>query len=96
MDYEAFEDYADTEDGLVIHNTQFISDDFLRDLAEKKANFRGANLDGYTEVAEIPEALVDHWIRQGFDFYKAPAREIIAKLRADNMENFIVSGDYKF
>jgi phosphoserine phosphatase len=79
----------------VITSTQVLNDEFYDDLQDMKDNFK-FRLDGYTPVASIPETIVNHWIREGFDFYSAPANEILAKLRSENFDVFIVSGDTRF
>lgn len=83
------------DDQDVITTSQFLSPDFWDDLNEAKENFQ-MRLNGLTPVASIPEALVNKWIREGFDFYKAPANEIIRKLRLEAYDDFIISGDKRF
>jgi hypothetical protein len=80
---------------LAVETEQALEHDFWDDLEEAKENFR-MRLDGYTPVASIPAATVDRWIREGFDFYAAPAKEILARLRRDEMTKLIVSGDKTF
>lgn len=41
--------------------------------------------------ASIPTAVVEKWMREGFDVFTAPAREIIARLRRENLEAFITT-----
>lgn len=91
----ANETYTTIDDKLLIQNEQELPDDFFNDLKEAKADFK-MRLDGYTPVADIPQALVDKWIREGFDFWKAPAQEIINKLRKEEYSAFVVSGDRTF
>ncbi|MDO5647365.1 hypothetical protein [Paracoccus sp. (in: a-proteobacteria)] len=79
----------------VITTEQELTPLFWRQLQNSKDDFR-INLDGLTHVAAVPESLANIWLRQGFDLWSAPANEIIKKLRSDNMEAFIVSGDTRF
>ncbi len=86
-------DATDHEDAII--SVQTLGKDFYDDLANFKESFK-FRLDGYTPVASIPETVVNKWLREGFDFYSAPANEINRKLRLDGYENFIISGDKRF
>lgn len=79
----------------IITTEQTLTDEFWEDLKEAKEEFH-FRLNGLTPVASIPEALVNKWYREGFDFNHAPASEIIKKLRIDGYDDFIVSGDKTF
>ena len=79
----------------IITSEQFIGDDFFEDLKEAKENFH-MRLNGLTPVASIPEAVVNKWIREGFDVWTAPASEIIKKLRIDGYDTCVISGDKTF
>lgn len=79
----------------VITTQQFLSDEFFEELEQQKEDFR-FRLNGLTPVASIPEAVVNKWIREGFDVWNAPAKEIIRKLRIDGYDRFIISGDKTF
>lgn len=86
---------GDGGDSDVITTEQYLGDDFWDDLSEAKDNFH-FRLNGLTPVASIPEALVNKWLREGFDFWEAPANEIIKKLKAEDYGTFVVSGDKTF
>ena len=79
----------------VITSYQELTENFYDDLEEAKENFH-LRLNGLTPVASIPETLVNKWIREGFDFWNAPAKEIIRKLKIDQYETFIIAGDKTF
>jgi hypothetical protein len=42
-------------------------------------------------VASVPAQLVDQWISQGFDFWKAKPKDILARLRLEGHEDFITT-----
>ena len=91
IEFQHFQD-----DGSVVFEThQTLGDDLYNDLAEAKENFH-FRLDGLTQCASIPEAVVNRWIREGFDFWNAPAEDILLKLRMEEMTDFIISGDATF
>lgn len=84
-----------TDHSDVIVSEQVLGDDFWDDLEQAKEDFQ-FRLNGMTPVASIPEALVNKWLREGFDFWNAPAKEIIRKLRLESYDAFIISGDKTF
>lgn len=73
-----------------IKRTQVIPDEHLKRLAEEReTRIPGAD---FRKVASIPAALVDHWKREGFDVFTASAKEIVARLRRENLDAFVVHG----
>lgn len=86
-------DATDMSDAII--STQELGRDFWDDLEEAKEHF-SFRLNGLTPVASIPEALVNKWLREGFDFWNAPAKEIVKKLKIDQFDKFVISGDVKF
>lgn len=93
--HTAVESYELLEDGrMVIRSQQELGADYWANLKEAQEEF-SFRLNGLTPVASIPEVVVDKWIREGFDFWNAPAREIQLKLRLDDMPKFLVT-DKKF
>jgi hypothetical protein len=83
------------EDQDIITTEQYLGQDFWDELEDAKENFQ-FRLNGLTQVASIPEALANKWLREGFDLWNAPANEIIRKLRIEHYDKFIISGDKKF
>lgn len=84
--------FDENTDGLVIQRYQEIPQKFIDDLKEER--FQNSQSRVKTEMhraASIPTAVIDTWIRQGFDFYNASAKEIIAKLKTDGLDYFITS-----
>ena len=87
----AYEDYHFNDKGeLVIEARQTVGNDYFDNLkhAQDEVAFR---LNGLTPVAAIPEVVVYRWLREGFDFYSAPAREIQKKLSSENLEGMMVT-----
>lgn len=79
-------------DGSVIETFQTIPTEFTDDLkAERFANSQSRVKSEYHRVASVPVVVVDKWIREGFDFWKAGAKEILARLKAENLDVFITS-----
>lgn len=84
--------FDENTDGLVVQTFQSIPTEFTDALkAERFANKQSRVSNEYHRVASIPVVVVDKWMREGFDFHKATAKEIIAKLKAENLDAFITS-----
>lgn len=84
--------FDENTDGLVIERYQAIPQKFIDSLKEER--FQNSQSRVKTEMhraASIPTAVIDNWIRQGFDFYNASAKQIIAKLKAEGLDYFITS-----
>ncbi len=77
-------------DGIAaIKRTQEIPEDFLGRLREtREAPNRSSE---FRMVCSIPVALVETWKAQGFDVMTAPAKDILRRLRAENLDAFITS-----
>lgn len=84
-----------TDGQNVITSEQELHQDFWDDLEQAKEDFR-FRMDGYTPVASIPESLVNKWLREGFDFWNAPANDIIKKLKMESYDKFVISGNATF
>lgn len=93
--HDVQEDLIIGEDQDIITTEQYLGMDYWNELAEAKDNFH-FRLNGLTQVASIPEAVVNKWLREGFDFWNAPANEILKKLRLESYDKFIISGDKTF
>lgn len=91
----AKEDLILGEDQDIITTEQELGQDFWDDLEQAKENFHFRH-QGLTPVASIPEALVNKWLREGFDVWNAPANEIVRKLKSEHYDKFVISGDKTF
>lgn len=76
---------------LAVRYEQEITDEFLRETKEARAASSHAPMGDYHKVASIPAAVADVWKRQGFDVFTAPAREILKRLREENLDAFITT-----
>lgn len=78
-------------DGLYREHTQVIPDDFLDNLKSERHAKEHMRAGEHDRVASIPTFVVELWMRQGYDFTRMSAREIVAKLRADDLHAFIAT-----
>jgi hypothetical protein len=91
------EKLLDSENRLVtsmgdaaVHYAQEIPDDYLRELKREKDESLLARGE-YQRAASVPVAVIDQWMAQGFDFYNAPAKDILRKLNAEGLDAFITT-----
>ena len=78
---------------LAVERTQNITDDFIRGNREEYDDSLSATVDpdGYHRVARIPTAVVEKWLMEGFSIYEHSHRDIIKKLREEDLDYFITS-----
>lgn len=95
-EYKAVENLVLNDDGQdVITSEQTLGEDFWDHIKEASEDFQ-FRFNGLTPVASIPETIVNKWIREGFDFWDAPANEIIKKLKTESYDKFVISGNRTF
>lgn len=83
--------FDENSEGLVIEKYQEIPQNFIDSLREEKANSRSVREGEYMRVASIPVIVVEKWMKEGFDFQNATAKQILAKLRAENLDYFVTT-----
>lgn len=62
--------------------------DRLKDLREGSLGRREGE---YMHVASIPAVLVDKWLREGFNIFERPAKEIVARLKKEHLDHFMAT-----
>jgi hypothetical protein len=84
--HEVEPSFHDGPDGLIIRSDQIITDDFLKDIAEKRNTTERTGW--LHEVAELPTGVVEVWKAQGFDINdrNIKARDIVKRLRTEGLE----------
>lgn len=76
---------------LFIKRVQELPDGFeaaLRDARQDSVERATGELH---RVASVPVAVVEIWLRQGFDMTTATPRQIVARLRRDGLDAFIAT-----
>lgn len=81
----------ENSEGLVIERYQEIPKQFLDNLKRKREESKSVRERDYMHVASIPVEVVEKWQREGFDFYNESARKIVAKLKEENLDAFLVT-----
>ena len=84
-------DFHDDQHGLIIQETQEIPEEHLSALQIQKADSISTPMGELHRVASIPTALVDEWLRQGFDVMKEPITEVLKRLNKYHLDKFITT-----
>ena len=85
--YKMLED----QDALTIQRTQEITPEFLDECSENRLRSVGKPMGEFHQFASIPTAVVEQWLREGFDVYKESAKAIVARLRKNDLGAFITT-----
>ena len=83
--------FSETPDGLLVKHEQHIPDEFLSDLKREREDSLSTPAGTFHRVASIPTVVADKWAKEGFDIYRAPIKDILARLRKHELEAFITS-----
>lgn len=84
-------DFIQDGENVIRKNTQHIPDEYLRSLQRAREDSMGQREGEYMRVASIPVAVVEKWKREGFDIYQVSGKEILKKLREENLDAFITT-----
>jgi hypothetical protein len=84
-------DFIAEHDGLTIKNTQHIDQKWLDGLKDERNNSGKQREKEFMRVASIPTAVVDQWLREGFNIYEVSGKEIVKKLREQNLDYFMTT-----
>lgn len=74
-----------------VRGEQEVEEHVLEDLRELRTRSANRREGEFMKVASIPVIVVDKWMREGFDVFKASAKEIVAKLEAEDMGYFMAT-----
>lgn len=84
-------DFIQDGENVIRKNSQFVPDEYMRSLQRSREDSMGQKEGEYMRVASIPVAVVDKWKREGFDIYQVSGKEILKKLREENLDAFITT-----
>ena len=83
--------FDDNSESLIIQTSQEIPQRFLDRLKEERFDSKHSRAGNYMHVASIPTAIVDMWIREGFDFYNESNKNIVTKLKMEGLDAFLTT-----
>lgn len=84
-------DFHETSEGLVLEHSQAIDGAFLDRLKAERENSLSVREGNFMRVASIPVAVVEKWQREGFNLDEHTAKQILARLRIENLDAFITT-----
>ena len=76
---------------VIRKSTQHIPDEYLRSLKTERDNSMNQREGDFMRVASIPVAVVEKWKREGFDIYEVNGKEVLKKLREEDLDAFITT-----
>jgi hypothetical protein len=84
--------FGENSEGLVIQKSQEIPDSFLSALKQERFdNSQHFGTNEYHRRASIPVAIVEKWLKEGFDVFQEPVAKSVARLKLENLDYFITS-----
>lgn len=84
-------DFQDNAEGLVIHKSQTITDEFIKSLQDERFESKNKRANEFHRAASIPVILHEKWLSEGYDCTKEPIKKTLAKLKQENLDYFITS-----
>jgi len=79
------------QDGTTIKRTQEITPEFLDQCADNRLASVSNPMGEFHQFASIPTAVVEKWLREGFNIYEESAKAIVARLRKEDLGAFITT-----
>lgn len=86
----SIEDADDDLSNMVVRRDQEITSEFLDELKDHRMASKDRSKD-FHRVASIPVAVVEHWLRNGFDIYQADLKDIIKRLHDEDLTAFLAT-----
>lgn len=76
---------------LIVEHKQEIPQTFLDELKAIRNGSNARPMGDFHQVASIPVAVYEKWLREGYDASKEPIRNTVAKLKAESLEYFLTT-----
>lgn len=86
-----FSFHGDHQDDLVLGHHQDIPCSYLDQLRDERMTSASRRMGDTVRIASIPEVVVVKWLHQGFNIWQASAKEIVAKLRSEDLGAFLTT-----
>lgn len=72
-------------------HSQKISKAFLDDLKDSRNQTSDVPSGEFLRVASIPTGVVEKWLREGFNVWEASGKEIVKRLKNENLDYFLAT-----
>ena len=89
--FDVHSDFDEDVGGLFLKSEQVITNDFLDRCRLDRDNSLLPMTNDLQRVASVPVAVVEKWLREGFDIYKESGKAILARLRNEHLDAFITT-----
>lgn len=76
---------------MVRKHTQNITQAFLDDLKDSRNESTQKPMGEFHRIASIPTAVVEKWLREGFDIWQASGPEIVKRLQKEDLQMFMAT-----
>lgn len=83
--------FGQNADGVFRRHDQEIPEDYLSSLKQARDASGQERAGEYHRVASIPVALVEQWMREGYDVFKEPIRDTVARLKREGLDAFVTT-----
>ena len=84
--------FDENADGLVLAHSQDIPTSWTSWVAElRKESWENRKNSEHIHVASIPVVFVHKWLREGFNIYHEPMKEIVKRVHRENLQGFLVT-----
>ena len=78
-------------DRVTRKKSQFIPQSFIQDLRNQRFASTHTREGENQRIASIPVAVHEKWLREGFDLFQHSHKEVLKRLRAENLDAFITT-----
>lgn len=89
--HDIAQDLIQEGDRVTRKNTQHIPNSFITDLRDARHNSSHIREGEHMRVASIPVAVHEKWLREGFDLFQHSHKDVIKRLKAENLDAFIAT-----
>lgn len=74
-----------------LKHEQVITQDFIDSLKCERAAKSAVRMGNFNRVASVPTSVMEIWMKQGRDPYRASARDVVKWLNKDSLDAFITT-----
>lgn len=85
------DEYIQDGTSVIRKNTQQISQAFLDDLKDARNETSGKPAGEFMRVASIPTAVVEKWLREGFNIWEVSGAEVVKRLKQEGLDAFLAT-----
>ena len=83
--------FIQDNDRVMREHSQRISQAFLDDLKDSRNQTSDVPSGEFLRVASIPTGVVEKWLREGFNVWEASGKEIVKRLKNENLDYFLAT-----